>query len=147
MSTLKEQIAAIITPLQLSSVATIAEGGKPWVRYVMTTGSDDLSVRFATYARSRKVMQIAANPEVHVTLGVNDPVVMKPYLQIQGRARFSTEAAERHGFWSEMLANYFSGPDDPNYGVVVVTPYRIELANAGVPVPEVWTTEQPAVGQ
>jgi len=140
MSTLKEQIAAIITPLQLSSLATIA-AGKPWVRYVMTTGGDDLSVRFATYAGSRKVAQTDANPEVHVTLGVNDPAIMKPYLQIQGRARFSTEAAERHGFWSEMLANYFSGPDDPNYGVVIVTPYRIELAQAGVPEPEIWTAE------
>jgi len=140
MSSLKEQIAAIITPLQLSSLATLA-GGKPWVRYVMTTGGDDLSVRFATYAGARKVAQIAANPEVHVTLGVNDPAMMKPYLQIQGRARFSTEAAERHGFWSEMLANYFSGPDDPNYGVVIVTPYRIELAQAGVPEPEVWAAE------
>ena len=72
MSTLKEQIAAIITPLQLSAVATIAEG-KPWVRYVMTVGGDDLSMRFATYAQSRKVAQIVANPEVHVTLGVNEP--------------------------------------------------------------------------
>ncbi len=139
MLTLKEQIAAIMSPLQLSAVATIA-GGKPWVRYVMTIGGDDLNVRFATYAGSRKVAQIAANPEVHVTLGVNDPANMTPYLQIQGRARFSTEAAERHGFWSEMLANYFSGPDDPNYGVVIVTPYRIELAKAGVPVPQVWTS-------
>jgi general stress protein 26 len=140
MSTVKEQIAAIMAPLQLSAVATLANG-KPWVRYVMTVGGDDLSVRFATYAGSRKVAQIAANPEVHVTLGVSEPAIMKPYLQIQGRARFSTEAAERHGFWSGMLANYFSGPDDPNYGVVVVTPYRIELAQAGVPVPEVWTAE------
>ena len=140
MSTLKEQIAAIMAPMQLSAVATLADG-KPWVRYVMTTGGDDLSVRFATYAGSRKVAQIAVNPEVHVTLGVNDPANMTPYLQIQGRARFSTEAAERHGFWSGMLANYFSGPDDPNYGVVIVTPYRIELAQAGVPEPEVWTAE------
>ena len=138
MSTLHEQIAAIMAPLQLSAVATIADG-KPWVRYVMTVGGDDLKVRFATYAGSRKVAQIATNPEIHVTLGVNDPANMTPYLQIQGLARFSTEAAERHGFWSEMLAEYFSGPDDPNYGVVIVTPYRIELAQAGVPMPEVWT--------
>lgn len=140
MATLKEQIAAIITPLQLSSLATLADG-KPWVRYVMTTGGDDLSVRFATYAGSRKVAQIAANPEVHMTMGVNDPAMMKPYLQIQGQARFSTEAAERHSFWSGMLANYFSGPDDQNYGVVIVAPYRIELAQAGVPEPAVWTAE------
>jgi general stress protein 26 len=141
MSTLKDQLTAILAPLQLSSVATIADGGRPWVRYVMTVGRDDLSVRFATFAQSRKVAQIAANPEVHVTMGISNPFIMKPYLQIQGQARFSTDAAERHGFWNEMLANYFSGPDDPNYGVVIVTPYRIELAKTGVREPEVWTAD------
>ena len=44
MSTLKDQIASIIIPLQLSSVATIADGGKPWVRYVMTIGRDRSSL-------------------------------------------------------------------------------------------------------
>ena len=141
MSTLKEKISTILSPLQLSSVATITEEGKPWVRYMMTIGADDLSIRFATFAQSRKVAQISANPEVHITLGVTNPGVMIPYLQIQGRARFSTEAADRHGFWSEMLAGYFSGPDDPNYGVIIVTPYRIELATPGTHTPEVWTAE------
>ena len=141
MSTLKEKISTILSPLQLSSVATITEEGKPWVRYMMTIGADDLSIRFATFAQSRKVAQIAANPEVHITLGVTDPGVMITYLQIQGRARFSTETADRNGFWSEMLAEYFSGPDDPNYGVIIVTPYRIELATPGTHTPEVWTAE------
>jgi len=85
------------------------------------------------------VAQIAANPEVHLTLGVTDPGAMLPYLQIEGRARFSTEASDRHGFWSEMLAAYFTGPDDPNYGVIIVTPYRIELVTPGSHAPEVWT--------
>jgi len=139
MSTLKEKISTILGPLQLSSLATITEEGKPWVRYMMTTGADDLSIRCATFANSRKVGQIAANPEVHLTLGVTNPGVMIPYLQIQGRARFSTEAKDRHGFWSKMLDGYFSGPDDPNYGVVIVTPYRIELTTPGSHMPEVWT--------
>jgi general stress protein 26 len=139
MPTLKEKISTILRPLQLSSLATIAGDGKPWVRYMMTQGADDLSIRFATFAQARKVAQIAANPEVHLTLGVTNPGVMIPYLQIQGRARFSTEAADRHAFWSEMLAAYFSGPDDPDYGVVIVTPYRIELVTPGSHEPEVWT--------
>lgn len=63
MSTLKEQIAATITPLQLSALATIADG-KPWVRSVMTTGGDGLSVRCARYAGFRKAAQRAADPEV-----------------------------------------------------------------------------------
>jgi general stress protein 26 len=139
MTDLKQQILGILTPLQLSTVATLTEEGKPWVRYVMTTGAADLSVRFATFAQARKVGQISANPEVHLTCGVTDPAVMKPYLQVQGRARFSTEAGERHAFWNETLAPYFSGPDDPNYGVVVVVPYRIELCTPGSMTPEVWT--------
>lgn len=139
MSNVKEQILSILTPLQLSEIATITEDGKPWVRYVMTTGAKDLTIRFATFAQSRKVQQIAANPEVHITCGVTDPTVMRPYLQIQGLARFSVEQGERRGFWNEMLSSYFSGPDDPNYGVIVVTPYRIELTTPGSFTPEVWT--------
>jgi general stress protein 26 len=38
-----------------------------------------------------------------------------------------------------MLAAYFTGPDDPNYGVIIVAPYRIELATPGTHIPEVWT--------
>ena len=34
------------------------------------------------------------------------------------------EADERHGFWNDMLAPIFSGPDDPNYAIVIVKPYR-----------------------
>jgi general stress protein 26 len=141
MSTLKEKISTILRPLQLASLATISEEGNPWVRFMMTQGADDLSIRSASFVQSRKVAQIAANPEVHLTLGVTNPGVMIPYLQIQGRARFSTEAADRYGFWSELLAAYFTGPDDPNYGVVIVTPYRIELVTPGSHAPEVWTAE------
>lgn len=142
MSDVKEEIRAILTPLQLASVATITENGRPWVRYVMTTGAEDLTVRFATFAQSRKVGQISANLEVHLTCGITDPTVMRPYLQIQGRARFSTEKDERHRFWNATLAPYFSGPDDPNYGVVVVTPYRIELCTPGSMTPEVWSAPE-----
>ena len=139
MSLLQEKILAILAPLQLTSLATITAEGAPWVRYVMTTGSPDLTIRCATFAQARKVAQIAAQAEVHLTMGVTSPAAMKPYLQIQGRARFSREAHERHAFWNGMLSTYFSGPDDPNYGVVIVTPYRIELCTTGPAMPEVWT--------
>jgi general stress protein 26 len=122
----------------LSGLATVTEDGKPWVRYVMTVGNDDLEIRVATFAGARKVKQIAQNPEVHLTCGVIDPRKMAPYLQIQGRARYTTEQAEREAFWSDMLKPYFSGPEDPNYGLVVVVPYRIEYWAMGQREPEVW---------
>jgi general stress protein 26 len=138
MADLKERILQIIGQPQLSGFATVTGEGKPWVRYVMAIGGDDLEIRFASFVSARKVAQIAQNPEVHLTCGVTDPTKMAPYLQIQGRARFTTEEADRHAFWNDMLKPIFSGPDDPNYGVVVVTPYRIEYCSVGEYEPEVW---------
>jgi general stress protein 26 len=138
MSDLQMRILGIITKPQLSGFATITEDGKPWVRYVMAVGAEDMTIRFASFVGARKVRQIAQNPEVHLTCGVTDPANMKPYLQIQGKARFSTEQEERHGFWDDMLKPFFSGPDDPNYGVVTVTPYRIEFCSPRTFMPEVW---------
>jgi general stress protein 26 len=138
MGELRKKILSITTQLQLSGLATITEEGKPWVRYVITVGADDMNIRFATSISTRKVKQIELNPEVHLTCGVKDPMNMAPYLQIQGRARFTREKEERHGFWNDMLKPIFSGPDDPNYGVIIVEPYRIEYCTPGTFVPEVW---------
>jgi general stress protein 26 len=138
MGELRKKILSITTQLQLSGLATITEEGKPWVRYVITVGADDMNIRFATSISTRKVKQIELNPEVHLTCGVKDPMNMAPYLQIQGRARFTREKEERHGFWNDMLKPIFSGPDDPDYGVIIVEPYRIEYCTPGTFVPEVW---------
>lgn len=142
MSDVKLRIIGMLQRSQLACCATITTDGKPWVRYVFCEGRGDMTIRFATYRHSRKVAQIRSNPEVHLTCGAAAPADMTPYLQIQGRAEFCCDAAERNGFWKESLAHYFQGPDDPNYGVVVVTPYRIELCTPGSPEPLVWVDGQ-----
>jgi general stress protein 26 len=141
MPDVKEKILVTLKPLQLSVLATITPDGKPWARYVMTKGGDDLTLRCATFAAARKVGQIAANPEVHLTCGVTDPMAMRPYLQVQGKATFTREEGERHRFWNVTLQPIFSGPDDPNYGVIVIESYRIELWTPGTFTPEVWQAE------
>jgi len=146
MSDLKQRIRDILRTPQLSGLATINDEGKPWVRYVMALADDDLTVRCATFVGARKVAQIGANPEVHLTCGVTDPTQMAPYLQIQARASLTTDEGERHAFWSDMLAQIFEGPDDPNYGVLIMKPYRIELCNPGSMEPEVWTAESCGCG-
>lgn len=141
MSALQDRILALLQQPQLAGLATVTEEGTPWVRYVMTVGTEDVTLRCASHVLARKVQQISRNPEVHLTCGITDPMQMGPYLQIQGRAIFSTEERERHGFWFDMLGNVFSGPDDPNYGVIIITPYRIEYVTPGTLTPEVWTRE------
>jgi len=137
MSDLKEKVYDILKTPQLACLATVTKDGKPWVRYVMALADADLKVRFATFRSARKAAQIEANPEVHLTCGVTDPQEMKPYLQIQGRAHLDVGEEARHGFWSEMLSGIFQGPDDPNYGVIEVAPYRIEYCTPGSYEPEV----------
>ena len=138
MSNLAQRILTIIKEPHLASFATIAEESKPWVRYVTCHASEDLTIRFSTFTGSRKVVQIKKNPEVHLTCGVTDLATAQTYLQIQGKAELSTDKAEREAFWNDYLTRYFKGPDDPNYGIIIVKPYRIELYTMGNFKPEVW---------
>ncbi len=75
---------------------------------------------------------------MHITAGVTDPERAGSYLQIQGLARFADDEAERQGFWHAELEKYFSGPDDPNYGIMLVEPYRIELHHMEGLQVEIW---------
>jgi general stress protein 26 len=140
MSQLKQRILEVFKGPCLSGLATITKDGTPWVRYVMAEASDDMTFRCSTLMNFRKVDQIAANPEVHLTCGITDPMKMTPYLQIQGRAEVVNDAESKEAFWSDRLKMVFSGPDDPNYGVVVIRPYRIEYQVVGS-APEVWEAD------
>jgi general stress protein 26 len=137
MPNLKERILDVVKTPTLSGFATLTTDGRPWVRYVMAEASEDLSFRFSSFRSARKVAQLQSNPEVHLTCGITGPTHMGPYLQIEGRAEFTTDHDARHAFWTDRLRLLFTGPDDPNFGVITVRAYRIELCHVGVPS-EVW---------
>lgn len=142
MSDMKEKILGIIGHPFLAAFATVTPDGKPWVRYVVAMADPaDMTIRFATFANARKVQQIKANPAVHLTGGATDLMSAAPYVQVEGTAQLIQEKKKLHAAWNDMLANYFQGPDDPNYALIEITPSRIELwgANAENPMqPEVW---------
>jgi general stress protein 26 len=60
------------------------------------------------------------------------------YVQIQGKAEIFTDDKTRKKAWHPHLAGIFTGPDDPNYSVLKISPYRIELQKAAPEPPEVW---------
>jgi len=138
MSDLKQRIFEVSRDLQLMNVATITEDGRPWVRYVMGKADDKLVFRFCTHMGSRKVGQIRKNPETHISAGVSDLETARHWLQVQGTAVISTGDSERRSFWFDELSNYFSGPDDPDYCIVIIRPSRIEFGTMGIQTPEVW---------
>lgn len=138
MSDLKQKIFHATRELQLINFATVTQDGKPWVRYVVGKADNDLVFRFCTHLETRKVEQIRRNPNVHLCLGVTDMETAKNWMQVEGIAEISTEKAERDSFWFDDLINYFTGPDDPSYCVVIVRPSRIEFGTVGSTTPEVW---------
>ena len=138
MPDLQQRILDIINKPQLALLATVTEKNNPWVRYVVTVGDGNLTIRSATLVDSRKVNHIENNPNVHISWGVNNLQEILPYLQIQGQAIVTTDKEVRHQFWNDMLASIFDGPDDPRYAVIVIKPDRIEYCVPGSYEPEVW---------
>ncbi|MBF0531425.1 MAG: pyridoxamine 5'-phosphate oxidase family protein [Deltaproteobacteria bacterium] len=138
MSELKSLILAKLAQPRLSALATVDADGKPWVRYVTPIMDANLTIRFVTHFNSRKVSQMLKNPEVHLTTGVTSPETAESYLQVQGRAEILTDEANKKAFWDDRMLNYFSGPDDPNYAIVEIKPYRIEYQAMSMTPPQVW---------
>jgi len=137
MTELRRRIVELINQAEYASFATITEDEKPWVRFVSPRASEDMTLRFSTFANSRKVRQIAKHSEVHLTLSVGSGETMT-YLQIQGLARVTDDLAELTAYWQPEMAEYFKGPDDPQYRVVIVDPYRVEVNLPGQIEPLVW---------
>jgi general stress protein 26 len=142
MSNIKQRILDIAEEFQLINFATITEDGKPWVRYVVGKADNELVFRFCTHLGTRKVGQIKKNPNVHISLGSKDLETAEHWLQVEGKAEISTDKTERHSFWFDALKDYFAGPDDPNYCVVIIKPSRIELGTMGSMSPEVWEPDK-----
>ena len=138
MSELKKKILAKLEGPTLATLATITEDRKPWVRYVTPVADENLTIWVASFVNSRKVAQIRKHPEVHLTVGVTTMETAESYLQIQGRAEIRTDAETKKAAWYGHLERIFSGPDDPDYCVCKITPYRIEYQTMGMVPPEVW---------
>lgn len=140
MENLKRKIFDIAQNLQLMSFATVTEDGRPRVRYVVGKADPALTLRFSTHLDSAKVQQLRSKPNVSVTTGATG-VRAQSWLEIEGDATVSTATDDRHAFWFDGLAAYFTGVDDPNYCIVTVQPSRIALWSMATMRPEVW---QPA---
>ncbi len=138
MKKLTEKILAIFAKNQTVSLATIATDGKPWVRYVTLFAKADFPLLFCTDSGSRKIAHIKNNPEVHITCGNLAPPDDSVYLQIQARATVITDLKTRRSYWNEEYVRYFKGPDDPNYVIVQVEPYRIEYYGPDSFIPKIW---------
>jgi general stress protein 26 len=136
---LRQKIIDVIDNGKLASVATVKDG-KPWVRYMAFGRSGDgLELFSATFANSRKVLQVKNDKNIHLTFGGDSTNCMKPYINVVGTAEILDDDGAKNAVWCDELANYFQGPDDPNYVVLKVSPETIEYSDPTTgPQPEVF---------
>jgi len=138
MNELGKKIWRILGREQTAALATIGADGAPWVRYVTVRAERDFPLHFCTSLASRKARHIAAEPRVHLTCGNLQPPDDSAYLQSAGRAGIRSDAATKREHWQEGWSRYFSGPGDPDYIMVFVTPSVIEYNAPGASTPEIW---------
>jgi general stress protein 26 len=140
MENLKRRIFDLAKDLQLMSLATVTEDGRPRVRYVVGKADPVLTLRFSTHLGSAKVQQMRNKPSVSVTTGATG-VRAESWLEIEGGAAVSTAEADRRAFWFDGLGPYFAGVDDPNYCIVIIRPSRIALWSMATMRSDVWQPE------
>jgi len=141
MTNMKQRILDTLLPSKpfLCHLATLTEDGRPWVRTMRGVIGEDLVIRCPTFAGTKKVAQIEANSEIHLTCGDTDPSRPGSYFQIEARAEITQSLEDREAAWTDHLAKWFSGPEDRAYLVVRITPTRITaLPIGGGPPAEIW---------
>jgi len=144
MSSEKERILATLRkrPTFQAALATISEDGSPWVRYVTGQVADDLTIRVATSAQSKKVRHIRSQPRVHLVCGEIPPQGEGPFFQIEGEAIISTDVEEKRSIWFDRLTFFSGAPDDPNWCVLRVRPDRIRIHSLTSMETDVWVRDR-----
>ncbi|MBI4865220.1 MAG: pyridoxamine 5'-phosphate oxidase family protein [Candidatus Riflebacteria bacterium] len=126
--TLKTKIIKALTGgkgPKLAALATVTPDGNPWVRTMMVH-ADGLTLYSATSLDSRKIGHIKNNPSVALTISLDPTDMASPYLVIDALAEILTDRKVKKAHWSKGLAEYFEGPDDPNYCILKYSPRVIE---------------------
>lgn len=131
---LEQHIIQAIEDNPYCSLATV-EGGKPKARY-MAVYNDGLSIYMATNRCTHKVEELEDNPNVSLLLGYESGGT-KDLLEIEGTAEVSRNGELRKQLWNNNMEKWFTGPDDPNYVILDITPKRIEYIGKGQDM-QVW---------
>ena len=137
-SELKDKIIKLISKTQLASLAT-TENGKPWVRYVMMSGESDLTLYTTTFSSARKVQQIKENSNVNVIIGGDQENFKNPHINVRATAQIAADLETKKKFWDDHLKRFFSGPEDPNFSVIKISPQVIEYTSGDALKPEIYT--------
>jgi len=110
------------------AVATV-DGNEPRVRIVHPTWDGEV-LWFATGPQTPKARQLRKNPNVDIQYQVAPPEFV--HVLVRGTAELVEDRAAKQRAWDAIdydLTQFGStGPDDPNFQPVRITPTRVELS-------------------
>jgi len=112
-------------------LATADENGVPQMRWMGAAHLEEpLTVYMVAGAQSRKMAQIAARAESQLMFQNQD---YSRVATLTGTAELVQDAATKRRVWEGVAsaADYFSGPDDPGFGVIRFRCRRVEMLGLG----------------
>ncbi len=146
-SEIRDDFNARVQRIVWCTVTTVDTKGRPRSR-ILHPYWEETTAWVLTSRHSLKEKHLAANP--HVAISYWDPQHQQVYAE--GIAEWEDGQAEKTRIWETVKATpepygwdpgmIWSGPDDPGYGLLKITPRRIELsALSDLPLgkgPRVW---------
>jgi Uncharacterized stress protein (general stress protein 26) len=133
---LKEKILAVIAGPHVSAVATIS-AGKPAVRFMVLSGSDDMTLIAGTMKASRKVEHLKKNPDVAISIWSGKEFT-DPYVVIKAKGEVHEDLATKKKSWNPMFEKYFKTVDNPDYVILKFIASEIEYTTPDTGAMDVW---------
>lgn len=84
-----------------------------------------LTPYIATNKNSKKVDDISNNPNVHLLLGHDEDRLDDNFVEMFAKAEIIENADSEEKVWTNELARWLEGPDDPNYILIRMTPVKV----------------------
>ena len=105
------------------------EADQPRVRAMMRVLRDDGTLLAATFPTTQKIGQIQKNPKFELCF-VDRKL---SHCRFEGRAAISDDQTLKEELWNKqvMLRQFFSGPEDPGFVLIVFKPTKIMMMNIG----------------
>lgn len=108
-------------------LATVDQEGAPQVRWMGAVFTEEpFTLYLAAGAKSRKMTQIRGNAKSQLMFHADD---FSKVATLSGTSEVVTDRALKQKVFAGIpgAAQYFSAPDDPNFGVIKFQPKKIEM--------------------
>ncbi len=110
--------------LLVCALGMLDPDGSPTVATITAARSDGIKwVTFSTGLSSNKVKRLKAGNKAASVCFLSESY----NVSLMGTLEVSTDPAVKNGNWYDALSHHFSGPDDPEYCVLIFTTKRYNL--------------------